>query len=373
MRIPKQKEEQAMAMRNRAAFTLVELLVVITIMGILMSLLLAGVQSAREAARRAQCTNNLRNIDAAVINYDTAKKHLPGLLNMVPWTNPATPSAAPQATLLSWAAVLLPYLGETDKWEGMTAANGSVTAAGWRAGNPPQPPPMYAPTRYRINCLVCPDDLDATATTTLLSYAANMGVYKIPPPPGNAIANQQPYAKFGPAAGVVSITTPGIFQDYFYPNAVGSTNIVTPTVAMISLADVKSPQTTLMFAERRNDPTASSARQWDYAMPDSTTSSVSSPSGRVENEWAFSWPDTLTPTSSTNPSYDPNTATPGIAVNVPLFPFRTDQGSSATPLNSRLLHSGIIIMAFCDGHVDSISQDTGCKTYYAVPDLQNLQ
>lgn len=85
----------------RAGFTLVELLVVIAIIGILMGLLLPAVQSAREAARRIQCANNLRQLGLAALNYESAKGHLPGIGDSI-------------STGYSVQARLLPYCEQTN-------------------------------------------------------------------------------------------------------------------------------------------------------------------------------------------------------------------------------------------------------------------
>jgi len=90
---------------RRVGFTLVELLVVIAIITLLVSILLPAVQSAREAARRTQCLNNLKQLQLAVLNYETA--------------NQAFPPGATRSGAV-WSAFILPYVEEQAIYDALT-------------------------------------------------------------------------------------------------------------------------------------------------------------------------------------------------------------------------------------------------------------
>ncbi len=93
----------------RRGFTLVELLVVIAIIGILVGLLLPAVQAAREAARRMQCSNNVRQLGLALHNYESAHKVIPPSRISV---------SSPVLFQQSWVSMILPFIEQSSMYNG---------------------------------------------------------------------------------------------------------------------------------------------------------------------------------------------------------------------------------------------------------------
>ncbi|APW61845.1 DUF1559 domain-containing protein [Paludisphaera borealis] len=145
--------------RLRRGFTLIELLVVIAIIAVLIALLLPAVQSAREAARRSQCVNNLKQIGLAVHNYVSQQNVLPpfaqNYTNVGPW----------QAWPMGWSASLLPGLEQTNMYNATNWVWGA-----WEQMN-------YTVTKSQLNVLVCPsENMPPPAwPNTKLNYMANLG------------------------------------------------------------------------------------------------------------------------------------------------------------------------------------------------------
>ena len=102
---------KGLANRRSQGFTLIELLVVIAIVAVLISLLLPAVQNAREAARRSQCKNNLKQIGLALHNYhDQFQVFPPGWIGIDSATN--LPSVDGGVSGFGWAALILPHLDQ---------------------------------------------------------------------------------------------------------------------------------------------------------------------------------------------------------------------------------------------------------------------
>ena len=136
------RQTRAQHEASRAAFTLVELLVVIAIIGILVALLLPAVQAAREAARRTSCLNNVTQLGLALHNYEFHYESLPPGV-----TNDKGPIRnEPQGNDTSWIVKILPYMEETVLFRRYDQAAGAYA-------------PVNAPVRAaQIATLVCPSD-----------------------------------------------------------------------------------------------------------------------------------------------------------------------------------------------------------------------
>ncbi len=138
---------------KRDAFTLVELLVVIAIIGILVALLLPAVQAAREAARRMQCSNSLKQIALASHNYhDTFKMLPPGFV----------PKRAANGAVINninnwgWAALQLPFMEQAPLHDQLRVGNIHLEDA---AGLVPALAPLKAAMQQPIASLRCPSDV----------------------------------------------------------------------------------------------------------------------------------------------------------------------------------------------------------------------
>src|SRR5437763_1172720 len=132
--------------RRVRAFTLIELLVVIAIIGVLIALLLPAVQAAREAARRAQCTNNLKQIGIAMHNYhDQFGAFPPGGMtqNGDPW--------GATSNYLSWRAMILPQMEQGTVYNAV-----NVNISTWAGGT--DPAAMFTAWRTVFNTWLCPSD-----------------------------------------------------------------------------------------------------------------------------------------------------------------------------------------------------------------------
>ncbi len=166
--------------RTQNGFTLVELLVVITVIAMLVGLLIPAVQSAREAGRRSQCMNNQKQIGTAIINYTTSKDKFPPAFTVQPNSS--------NAYSVGWVPNLLPQLERNDLYQVFQQNN-------W-----------LAVTDGTISVLSCPSR-GAIPSAAPLSYVVNTGMTDRSPTAAYSVSPPLP----------LDYQANGVFFDWFTP------------------------------------------------------------------------------------------------------------------------------------------------------------
>jgi prepilin-type N-terminal cleavage/methylation domain-containing protein/prepilin-type processing-associated H-X9-DG protein len=215
-------KEQRRKPRKPNAFTLIEVLVVITIIGMLVALLLPAVNGARAAGQKTTCMNNLRNYGQATLAYVSKKDLFPGYRELLTRQDGTK-------VVVSWQIALLPELDRQDLYQALQSG---------LAGTTNQPLPY-------LELAVCPSDSSiAGKSSPATSYVANTGrsetIMNIPqmPMPMACVDAMPPEAPHTSNVGAN-----GLFFDHAAPGISGSN-------VKVSLTDVKDgASTTLMLSE----------------------------------------------------------------------------------------------------------------------------
>ncbi len=149
-------------LKRRNAFTLVELLVVIAVLGLLVAILLPAVQAAREAARRSQCLNHLKQLGLALLNHESAHNSFPS--GGWDWNTPpsyvgSSPAVGAEQQA-GWGFQVLPFLEASDVWK-----SGPIEAIGT-----PQAV-FFCPSRRGPQTIMMPDNYEPPLTGNEITHA----------------------------------------------------------------------------------------------------------------------------------------------------------------------------------------------------------
>jgi len=303
-------------MRRRIGrgFTLVELLVVITIIGMLMALLLPAVQAAREAGRRNTCTNHLKQYTTAAHNFEGARRMFPGFAEYRTTSN-AAPDDGLAVIDVSWVVMLFPYTERSDLWDKW--GDPDMMAKGG-----------YGQLRLHQQLAVCPSNPPESVGngTTPLSYVANCGVQDQP------IQGQDPVTSLRDPLGLNS----GVF--FNHQSWATLSRSTKQTLDFISGKDGTTH--TIMFSENLQSteyvPTSAPPVSGGYG-----------PRRAIqEADVGMIWDGINGP-----PTPTPASLAPGAYPDQPRDPY-VPQIAFARPCSR---HPSTVVVAFCDSHVTTIS------------------
>lgn len=340
-----QSRRKSQASSKRRGFTLIELLVVISIIAVLMSLILPAIQNAREAGRRTQCLNNIKNITLAAANFASSSKSKLPALSYYPLVDiGGTPTTIRGR---SWAVDLLPYLDAQsvyDRWDKQAAWDSASNAS--------------LAENLAIAAFSCPNDESADQVPGGLSYVANGGfslggIAARDNELSGAVAAEQHWESLGIDWNGDSTVTPadneinkasGVFFSEFEFS--GSPKIKSASVSIGKIYD--GTTNTLMFGENLN---AIGGQNWSSPNPNSV---------------GFFFPIDPTVITTGTTATDINllrNAERMIPAGSPAFPNEAKSGPDGERpfLNSN--HPGIVVVSFCDGSMKTLSEDIDKGVY----------
>ena len=317
-----------------AAFTLVELLVVITIISMLMGLLLPAVNSAREAGRRATCLNNEKNLALAAQNFDSSKRYFPGYVQRM--TATATASGAAGSWPVSWVVMLLPYLERRDLYDLWSAATVNPYATANQG------------TYYSsLTILRCPSDPSDSggAQSTWLSYVCNRGVNGL----NNSalgVCQDQFTATTGSASTYTSLPQVRVGTDFVSAHDGATTTLL--------LAESVLVNPTSGAALKFGRDASGNAALWTsnpvsgaiIANTPSTIPAASGGGGSMEVDVGFEW-GTFNNTTTTG------TGTAAVTTGAP--------AAITDKILSR--HAGGAVVSFCDGHQQFLNNTVDIQVF----------
>ena len=218
---------------HRTAFTLVELLVVIAIIGVLVALLLPAVQSAREAARRTSCSNNIKNVALACQTFHSTHNRFPYSVDFGEWPPLVEPGGDPvplaqyRAENLSgrgWICEILPFLEQPALYEALSIGFDGNWAGKPNRGMDKNDPVLREALATQLSVLTCPSDESAGLTkedayflgllVATTNYKGSAGDTVYPGGISDGLWNEEPWGRKPDCHNAIDCT--GIIWRYAY-------------------------------------------------------------------------------------------------------------------------------------------------------------